>query len=179
MPTRGAPNQMTSHLVQPATNIREGAPSSFSGHGSSTNGNMLRTPFCFVLQVMAILLGNALTPSGCSAEPTRADQIAGAGIRLSSSGDHLVTSTSLFLVQEYAWMPTGGAPHQMTSHLVQPATNIRREGAPSSFSGHGSSTNGNMLRNPFCFILQRCPTAAAKAMGKGALLGSADADDKD
>ncbi|XP_077553235.1 uncharacterized protein LOC144168014 [Haemaphysalis longicornis] len=155
MPTGGASHQMTS---QPATSIRrEGAPSSFSGHGSSTNGNMLRNPFCFVLQVTAILLGNALTPSGCSAEATRADQIAGAGIRLSSRGDHLVSNTSLFclfLVHEYAWMPTGGASHQMTS---QPATSIRREGAPSSFSGHGSSTNGNMLRNPFCFVLQSPP----------------------
>ncbi|XP_075736452.1 uncharacterized protein LOC142776530 [Rhipicephalus microplus] len=155
MPTGGASHQMTSHLVQPTTSIRrEGSPSSFSGHGCSTNGNMLRNPFCFVLQVTAILIGSALTPPGCSAEPASADQIAGAGIRLSSSDYHLVSNTSLFLVQKYAWMPTGGASHQITSQLVQPTTSMRREEAPSSFSGHGCSTNGNMSKNPFCFVLQ-------------------------
>lgn len=106
--------------------------------------------------VTAILLGNALTPCGCSAEETRIDQMVGVGLQLSSSGDHFVTNTSLFLDYGHTWIPKGGASHHMTSHHVQPTTGIRREGSPSFFSGHGSSTRGNMLRSPFCFVVQVC-----------------------
>ncbi|XP_070397450.1 uncharacterized protein [Dermacentor albipictus] len=125
-------------------------PTFTSGHGSSLSGNMLRNPFCFVLQVVAVLLQTEPSSCGCSPAAPRSNEILGAYPMSSTrAGDICLVEDSSPPTIITASMRTASTSYHMTRF---PA--IKGQTTPSFTSGHGSSLSGNMLRNPFCFVLQ-------------------------
>ncbi|XP_077502477.1 uncharacterized protein LOC144113316 [Amblyomma americanum] len=126
--------------------------SNFAGqpwHGSSLSGNMLRNPFCFVLQVVALLLRTELLSCSFRAALRHNESLGAYPVSSTCVGDICLVDDPTAPVIIATPMPTAVTSDHMTRF---PA--IKGETALSLISGHGSSLSGNMLRNPFCFVLQ-------------------------
>ncbi|KAL1436298.1 hypothetical protein MTO96_049811 [Rhipicephalus appendiculatus] len=150
---------VTSHHVSYSRAIRAApVPSFASGHGCSTTGNMLSNPVCFVLQVF---LGIHLAPDYL--QRTCAQHGPGPALQLTADVKNSTCDAAELRFIVPAWLSTA-----VTSHHVSYSRAIRAAPVPSFASGHGCSTTGNMLSNPFCFVLQVTPNLSMLAFYKAA-----------
>ncbi|XP_065280692.1 uncharacterized protein [Dermacentor albipictus] len=142
---------VTSHHGDSMPYIRSfPSPVATSGLGSSTSGTQLKNPFCFIAQVLTLLLpaqplylgeGFARSPS-CQANDVGFEHPARADFCLIN--DLIMTSINV----------SAPALSTVTSHHGDSMPYIRSFPSPVATSGLGSSTSGTQLKNPFCFIAQ-------------------------
>ncbi|KAL3204213.1 hypothetical protein MRX96_053069, partial [Rhipicephalus microplus] len=144
------PSSVTSHHVSilEATKGREPA-SHPSGPGSSTTGGMLSNPFCFVLQVLAVLQEIRLSQRGCLPGIKQAELLRRYGPEPSPLADYGISSIKSPHTARWPLRPSS-----VTSHHVSILEATKGREPASHPSGPGSSTTGGMLSNPFCFVLQ-------------------------
>ncbi|KAL3202159.1 hypothetical protein MRX96_012131 [Rhipicephalus microplus] len=144
------PSSVTSHHVSilEATKGREPA-SHPSGPGSSTTGGMLSNPFCFVLQVLAVLQKIRLSQRGCLPGIKQAELLRRYGPEPSPLADYGISSIKSPHTARWSLRPSS-----VTSHHVSILEATKGREPASHPSGPGSSTTGGMLSNPFCFVLQ-------------------------
>ncbi|KAL3210432.1 hypothetical protein MRX96_052183, partial [Rhipicephalus microplus] len=144
------PSSVTSHHVSilEATKGREPV-SHPSGPGSSTTGGMLSNPFCFVLQVLAVLQEIRLSQRGCLPGIKQAELLRRYGPEPSPLADYGISSIKSPHTARWPLRPSS-----VTSHHVSILEATKGREPASHPSGPGSSTTGGMLSNPFCFVLQ-------------------------
>ncbi|KAL3259470.1 hypothetical protein MRX96_002110 [Rhipicephalus microplus] len=95
------PSSVTSHHVSilEATKGREPV-SHPSGPGSSTTGGMLSNPFCFVLQVLAVLQEIRLSQRGCLPGIKQAELLRRYGPEPSPLADYGISSIKVLTPQD-------------------------------------------------------------------------------
>ncbi|KAL3214490.1 hypothetical protein MRX96_051464 [Rhipicephalus microplus] len=120
-----------------------------SGPGSSTTGGMLSNPFCFVLQVLAVLQEIRLSQRGCLPGIKQAELLRRYGPEPSPLADYGISSIKSPHTARWPLRPSS-----VTSHHVSILEATKGREPASHPSGPGSSTTGGMLSNPFCFVLQ-------------------------
>ncbi|XP_049514048.1 uncharacterized protein LOC125941138 [Dermacentor silvarum] len=141
---------VTSSHVDTQASLKDDAPEeSASGLGSSTASNMLRNPFCFLVQVFVALVAR---PSLCTYAHygLGADHI-GDGVHLQLSVNDWRQINHLI---ETPFTVSAPALSTVTSSHVDTQASLKDDAPEESASGLGSSTASNMLRNPFCFLVQ-------------------------
>ncbi|KAL3189243.1 hypothetical protein MRX96_002913 [Rhipicephalus microplus] len=149
------PSSVTSHHVSilEATKGREPA-SHPSGPGGSTTGGMLSNPFCFVLQVLAVLQEIRLSQRGCLPGIKQAELLRRYGPEPSPLADYGISSIKSPHTTRWPLRPSS-----VTSHHVSILETTKGREPASHPSGPGGSTTGGMLSNPFCFVLQTVCTS--------------------
>ncbi|KAL3226471.1 hypothetical protein MRX96_024937 [Rhipicephalus microplus] len=110
---------------------------------------MLSNPFCFVLQVLAVLQEIRLSQRGCLPGIKQAELLRRYGPEPSPLADYGISSIKS---PHSARWPL--RPSSVTSHHVSILEATKGREPASHPSGPGGSTTGGMLSNPFCFVLQ-------------------------
>ncbi|XP_049527368.1 uncharacterized protein LOC125947075 isoform X2 [Dermacentor silvarum] len=150
---------LTSSHVDTQASLKDDAPEeSTSGLGRSTASNMLRNPFCFLVQVFAALVAR---PSLCTYTHygLGADHI-GDGVHLQLSANDWRQINHLI---ETPFTVSAPALSTLTSSHVDTQASLKDDAPEESTSGLGRSTASNMLRNPFCFLVQVFAALVARA----------------
>ncbi|XP_070386291.1 uncharacterized protein [Dermacentor albipictus] len=111
---------------------------------------MLNNPFCFMLQVTLLTLGNQASTSTCAASTTLVGVDQDAGVHSSTRGECGIMNR-----QSFPCVTSPGiASTTVTSSHMPHRTAIKAPDELCFTSGQGSSNPANMLNNPFCFMLQ-------------------------
>ncbi|KAL3228433.1 hypothetical protein MRX96_023902 [Rhipicephalus microplus] len=110
---------------------------------------MLSNPFCFVLQVLAVLQEIRLSQRGCLPGIKQAELLRRYGPEPSPLADYGISSIKSPHTARWPLRPSS-----VTSHHVSILEATKGREPASHPSGPGSSTTGGMLSNPFCFVLQ-------------------------
>ncbi|KAL3218922.1 hypothetical protein MRX96_031282 [Rhipicephalus microplus] len=110
---------------------------------------MLSNPFCFVLQVLAVLQEIQLSQRGCLPGIKQAELLRRYGPEPSPLADYGISSIKSPHTARWPLRPSS-----VTSHHVSILEATKGREPASHPSGPGSSTTGGMLSNPFCFVLQ-------------------------
>ncbi|XP_072142139.1 uncharacterized protein [Dermacentor andersoni] len=124
-----------------------------SGRGGSNSGNMLNSPFCFMLQVVVLTLGNQASTSACAASTMLVGVDHDAGVHSSTPGE-----CGIMDQQSFPYVTSLGITSTtVTSSHMPYQTAIKAPDELCFTSGRGGSNPGNMLSSPFCFMLQILP----------------------
>ncbi|KAL3182654.1 hypothetical protein MRX96_034568 [Rhipicephalus microplus] len=110
---------------------------------------MLSNPFCFGLQVLAVLQEIRLSQRGCLPGIKQAELLRRYGPEPSPLADYGISSIKSPHTTRWPLRPSS-----VTSHHVSILEATKGREPASHPSGPGSSTTGGMLSNPFCFVLQ-------------------------
>ncbi|KAH8029076.1 hypothetical protein HPB51_022541 [Rhipicephalus microplus] len=120
---------------------------------------MLSNPFCFVLQVLAVLQEIRLSQRGCLPGIKQAELLRRYGPEPSPLADYGISSIKSPHTARWPLRPSS-----VTSHHVSILEATKGREPASHPSGPGSSTTGGMLSNPFCFVLQNVERTTSSTM---------------
>uniref|UniRef100_L7LY49 Tick transposon n=1 Tax=Rhipicephalus pulchellus TaxID=72859 RepID=L7LY49_RHIPC len=120
-----------------------------SGRGGSEPGNMLSNPFCLMLQVAMVILGNQASTSACAASTTLRGVVHDAGGHSSTLGECGIMDPRFPRATDRDITSSA-----VTSCHMPHRTAIKAPDELYFTSGRGGSEPGNMLSNPFCLMLQ-------------------------